>query len=335
MFCSFMVTSSLFDIGPEPVHFLVAPGFSMLGLFSAAEPLRVANQFQKDLFSIHFISEDGLSVRASNGMDFQVECSVHDIAQPSVFFVCTGFDPDCICVSKLLARLRTMALASTILGGIDTGSVVLARAGLLKNYRATVHWEHSAAFKEDFLDVQVTGSLFEIDHNRFTSSGGTSSIDLMLQLISLKYGNKLAVGVSEQLNHERIREPHDDQRMPFGLRLQVHHPKLIKIVELMENNLNEPLVVEQLAEKVSMSSRQLTRVFRQNLHVSPGRFYLKLRLEKARQLLRQTSMSVLDIALNCGFLSNASLTKSYKSFFGHTPSQEREAAFWYAEGGDR
>lgn len=321
-----MVTSPLCDGGPDPVHFLVAPGFSMLGLFSATEPLRVANQFQNDLFSIHFVSVDGLPVRASNGIDFKVECSVYSISQPSAFFVCTGFKPDCICTPELLSRLRTMALTSTILGGIDTGSVVLARAGVLKNYRATVHWEHLAAFKEDFLDVRVTGSLFEIDRNRFTSSGGTSSIDLMLQLISLKYGYELAVGVSEQLIHERIREPHDDQRMPFNLRLQVHHPKLIKIVELMENTLDEPLSIEDLAKTIDMSSRQLTRVFRQNLHVSPGRFYLKLRLEKAGQLLRQTSMSILDIALVCGFLSNASFTKSYKSFFGQTPRQEREAA---------
>jgi AraC family carnitine catabolism transcriptional activator len=318
-----MDTPQNLDYQPEPIHFLMFDGFSMLGLFSAMEPLRVANQLRKDLYSWHFLSLDGQAVKASNGMDFNVDHAVEDCCGLPTLFICAGFHPERACTPELLSWLRARAAESTILGGIDTGSVILARAGLLKGYRATVHWEHLAAFQEDFLDVKVTGSLFEIDRNRFTSSGGTSSLDLMLQLISLKHGYNLAVQISEQLIHERIREPHDDQRMPVSLRLQIHHPKLIKIIELMENHLDIPLAIDSLAEQLGLSSRQISRIFRNNLNMSPGRFYLKLRLDKARQLLSQTSMSILDVAMACGFSSNAAFTKAFKGFFGLTPRQER------------
>lgn len=305
------------------IHFLVVPGFSMLGLFSATEPLRVANQFRENLFSIHFLSVDGEAVKASNGIEFSVNGAIDSVSEISALFICAGFHPYTACTPEFLSLLRTRTSPSTILGGIDTGSIILARAGLLRNYRATVHWEHLAAFREDFLDVKATGSLFEIDRNRFTSSGGTSSIDLMLQFLSLRHGYELAVKVSEQLIHERIREPHDDQCMPLSLRLSVHHPKLVKIIELMENHLEDCLAVEELAERVAVSPRQLSRMFKEYLGTSPGRFYLKLRLEKARQLLTQSSLSILDIALACGFSSNAAFTRSYKFLYGRTPRHER------------
>jgi len=308
---------------PEPIHFLVFNGFSMLGLFSAMEPLRVANQLRKDLYSWHFMSLDGQPVKASNGMDFNVDHSIEGVSGLPTLFICAGFTPERFCTPEFLSWLRARAANSSLLGGIDTGSVILAKAGLLKGYRATVHWEHLAAFQEDFLEVKVTGSLFEIDRNRFTSSGGTSSLDLMLQLISLKHGYDLAVQVSEQLIHERIREPHDDQRMPISLRLQIHHPKLIKIIEIMENHLDTPLAIDTLAERLELSSRQISRIFRDNLDISPGQFYLKLRLDKAQQLLSQTSMPILDVALACGFSSNAAFTKAYKTLFNLTPRQER------------
>lgn len=318
-----MDTSQNLECQPEPIHFLVFNGFSMLGLFSAMEPLRVANQLRNDLYSWHFLSLDGQSVKASNGMDFNVDHAIEDVSELPTLFICAGFNPEKACTPELLSWLRARAAESIILGGIDTGSVILAKAGLLKGYRATVHWEHLAAFQEDFLEVKVTGSLFEIDRNRFTSSGGTSSLDLMLQLISLKHGYNLAVQISEQLIHERIREPHDDQRMPVSLRLQIHHPKLIKIIELMENHLDAPLALDSIAEHLELSSRQISRIFRDNLEISPGKFYLKLRLDKAHQLLSQTSMSVLDVAMACGFSSNAAFSKAFKGFFGLTPRQER------------
>lgn len=312
------------ELRSHPIHFLLIPGFSMLGLLSAVEPFRVANQFQSEMFSWHFISANGEPVTASNGMSFEVEQEIEGLADLSTLVVCAGFEPEAAATPEMLDWLRSRAGEGTDMGGIDTGSVLLARAGLLKGFRATVHWEYLSSFQEDFLEVDVTGSLFEIDRKRFTSSGGTSSLDMMLQLISLSHGYDLAVKISEQFIHERIREPHDDQRMPVSLRLQIHHPKLIRIVEIMEQNLQDPLTVDDLASRVGLTARQLARLFRANLDQSPARFYLGLRLERARQLLRQTGMRVLDVALACGFASNAAFTRAYLKHFQRPPKAERQ-----------
>lgn len=309
---------------PEPIHFLPVPGFSMIGLMAAMEPLQVANRYHNNLFSWRFLSEDGNPVKASNGLEFEVDQSLKLTGPLSTLIICAGFHPEQICTPKFFTWLRARAAEGTVLGGVDTGSIVLARAGLLKGYRATVHWQHLASFQEHFIDVILTGNLFEIDRDRFTSSGGTSSLDMMLRLISLKYGHALAVQVSEALVHERIREAHEDQRMQISLRHQAHHPKLNSLIKLMEEHLESPLTIAQLSEKLDMSSRQVQRIFQDLLGESPGRFYLRLRLEKGGRLLRQTSMRIMDVALASGFSSNASFTKSYKALFGYTPHQERQ-----------
>ncbi len=318
------MTERLSSARPQPFHFLPVPGFSMIGLMAAMEPLQVANRYHENLFRWHFLSIDGRPVAASNGIPFDCESSIEESGQLSTLILCAGFHPEKVCTASFLSWLRVRASEGTILGGVDTGSIILAKAGLLRGYRATVHWQHLASFQEDFQDVIVTGNLFEIDRNRFTSSGGTSSLDMMLRLITRDYGHDLAVQISDALIHERIRDAHEDQRMEIGLRLQSHHPRLNRLIKLMEDNLEQPLSIKTIAERISLSSRQVHRLFQTYLGKSPGRYYLGLRLEKARQLLRQTSLPIMDVALACGFSSNASLTKSYTTFFGHSPRHERQ-----------
>ncbi len=308
---------------PQAVHFLILQGFSMLGLLAGVEPLRAANRFCPDLFAWRFISVDGEPVTASNDMVFDVQASLLDDLAVHTCIVCAGYHPEQHFDQRISSWLSDRAREGCVLGGIDTGSIFLAKAGLLRGYRATVHWEHLNAFREDFTDVYITGALYEIDRDRLTSSGGTSSLDMMLQLISVQHGYSLAVKVSEQFIHERIREPQDEQRMPISLRLQVHHPEVVRAVEIMEQNLQEPLPLQGIAATVGLSSRQMTRVFQDNLGQCPSSLYLKLRLERARQLLRQTSMRILDIAFACGFQSNAALSRAYKSIYGHPPLHER------------
>jgi AraC family carnitine catabolism transcriptional activator len=295
----------------------------MLGLLAAVEPLRAANRFQPDLFTWQFVSVDGLPVTASNDMAFDVQSSLADAGQVRTCIVCAGYHPEQHFQESIFSWLRDRAGEGCVLGGIDTGSILLAKAGLLRGYRATVHWEHLNAFREDFTDVRISGALYEIDRDRLTSSGGTSSLDMMLQLISLQHGYPLAVKISEQFIHERIREPQDEQRMPISLRMQVHHPEVVRAIEIMEQNIQKPLSVQQIAAIVGLSPRQMSRVFQDNLEQSPSRLYLKLRLERARQLLGQTSLRILDIALACGFQSNAALSRAYKSVYGYPPLQER------------
>jgi len=219
--------------------------------------------------------------------------------------------------------LRRLDRKGINIGALCTGSHVLARAGLLEGYRCTIHWENITGFIEEFPGIEITNELFEIDRNRFTCSGGTAALDMMLNLIGRQHGHELAAAVSEQFIHERIRDEHDHQRMALTARLGVRHPKLIQVIKLMEQHLEEPLDRAALAQRVRLSTRQLERLFGKYLGRSPARYYLELRLNRARLLLLQTNMSVIDVALACGFVSASHFSKCYRDFFGKTPRKER------------
>ena len=296
----------------------------MMAFFSAVEPLRVANRLSgRELYSWHIFSADGEPVEASNGMTVVAEAPVGSVgAFPSVV-VCASFDPDVYVTKPMLAWLRRLARQGAELGGLDTGAQVLARAGLLNGYHVTLHWENLPSFRESFPEIEASEELFEIDGKRFTCSGGTAALDMMLHMISARHGQELAVAASEQLLHARIRSPGDHQRMALGLRLGVRHPKLVAILEAMEHSVEEPLGLDSLAGIGCMSRRQLERLFRAHLNDTPTGYYLKLRLRRSRHLLEQTDMSVMEVALACGFLSAPYFSRAYRSLFGRPPREDR------------
>lgn len=309
---------------PEPVGFLLVPRFSMMAFISAVEPLRVANRFAgRTLFSWHIFSADGGPVEASNGMSLAAEAAIDKAAVPTLI-VCAGFDPRAHGKKPLIATLRRLAHRGVTLGALDTGAHLLARAGLLDDSRVTMHWEAVPAFREDFPDIEVSDELFEVGDGHFTCAGGTAAIDLMLDMIARKHGSDLAVKISEQFIHERIRDRHDAQRLKLAKRLGVTNSRVLRIVELMERHLDEPLSARRLASSAGVSGRQLERLFRANLGVTPGAYYLGLRLQRVRQLLRETDKSVLEIALACGFTSASSVSRAYRARFGVAPSQDRK-----------
>lgn len=303
--------------------FLLLPGFSMMGLMSAIEPLRVANRFRGDLYRWHLLSRDGAAVAASNGMSLNVDGALELVEATEALFVVAGFDPLAHHDSRLTHWLQRCETELKVLGGIDTGSFVLAEAGLFQQQRLTLHWEAIDAFRERYPALQVTQELFEIDGRRITSAGGTSSLDLMLGLIAQDHGEALAVQVSEQFVVSRIRTRLDHQRMQVASRYGLHNRKLIRVIGEMERHSEQPLSGEVLAERVGVSVRQLERLFRHHLATTPSAFYLSLRLDKARQLLRQSDLSVLEVSLACGFESSSYFSRSYKAHFGSTPSRDR------------
>jgi transcriptional regulator GlxA family with amidase domain len=238
-------------------------------------------------------------------------------------FVCGGIGAEHYRNSQLYARLRRLASHGTAIGAVCTGTYVLARAGLLDGYRCTIHWENLAGFAEEFPDIEVIPELYEIDRNRFTCAGGTAAIDMMLSLIALRLGYDVAAGVADQLMHHRIRSGYEGQRMELRARLNISHPKLLEAISAMENSLESPVGCAELADSVCLSPRQLERLFRKHLNESPTRYYLGLRLDRARYLLLQTSLSILNVALACGFVSASHFSKCYREYFGWAPSDER------------
>ena len=227
---------------PEDMSFLLLPGFSAIGFMSAVEPLRVANRFRGDLYRWRILSLDGAPVAASNGISINADAAIGDVDAARTLFVVAGFEP-LACYTRALGDcLKRLARAGATLGGIDTGSFVLAEAGLLGGADSvTVHWEALSAFRERYPSLDASQELFEIGARRITCAGGTASIDMMLDLIGREHGAALASAVSEQFVVSRIRQRSDHQRMEIAARYGVHNRKLIQVIGVMEQHMEEPL----------------------------------------------------------------------------------------------
>jgi len=309
---------------PQRIALVLLPRFSFLPFSGLVESFRLANRMSgQELYRWTLVSMDGRPVAASNAVELNVAGDLAAAENCDTVVVCSGIDVHTLNAKGLTAWLRKADRRGADLGAICTGSHVLAKAGLLDGHRCTIHWENLAGFCEDFPDIEVTSELFEIDRNRFTCSGGTAAIDMMLNVIARQHGHELAASVADQFMHERIRDQHDRQRISLPARLGVRHPKLLAVIGTMEQNLEEPLSRSELARGADLSTRQLERLFRKYLNRSPARYYLELRLNKARLLLLQTNMSVIDVALACGFVSASHFSKCYRDFFGRTPRKER------------
>lgn len=304
--------------------FLLLDRFTMMAFASAIEPLRLANQVSgQKLYDWKLASEDGHDVSCSNGTVIRVDMGLEEITRDDTVLVCGGIDVAEATSKPVLNWLRREARRGATMGGLCTGAWVVAKAGLLDGKRATIHWENQDSFCEDFEEVKLAKSVFVIDGNRLTTAGGTASIDLMLKLIARDHGEGLANTVADQLIYNSIRTDQDSQRLSIPTRIGVRHPKLAQVIGRMETNIEEPISPATLASEVGMSTRQLERLFRRYLNRSPKRYYMEIRLQKARNLLMQTEMSVINVALACGFASPSHFSKCYRAHYQTTPYRER------------
>jgi transcriptional regulator GlxA family with amidase domain len=275
------------------------------------------------LYSWIVVGDGGEQATCSGGTVFQLDDDLGDLNRDDTLMVCTGIDVQDATSKRVLGWLRREARKGLVVGGLCTGAYTLAKAGLLDGKRATIHWENQDSFSEEFHDVELTKSVFVVDGNRLTTAGGTSSIDLMLKLIADDQGEDLANAVADQLIYSSIRTDQDTQRLSVPTRIGVRHPKLSNVIQMMESNIEEPISPSILAKEVGMSTRQLERLFRRYLNRSPKRYYMELRLQKARNLLMQTNMSVINVALACGFASPSHFSKCYRAHYDTTPYRER------------
>ncbi|NNM60550.1 MAG: GlxA family transcriptional regulator [Steroidobacteraceae bacterium] len=311
-------------IKPEMIGFLLAPRFSMLAFTCAVEPLRVANRLaQCELYQWQTISSDGQPVAASNHMAVIADRSIREPVEFNRVAVCAGFEPEALYEARIAGWLRQLARAGVALGAIDTGSFVLAHAGLLDGYRAATHWESLEGLRVQFPKVAITPDLFVVDRTRFTCAGGTAALDMMLHVVRLSHGHRLAAAVAEQFIHTRMREAREHQRMASGERQGVKESWLARMIEMMEANIDEPLAMGELCAAVAVTARRCERGFQRQLRTSARRYYLDLRLQRARALLQYTTLPVLDTAVACGFRSLSHFSRQYKRWAGVPPSADR------------
>ena len=312
------------DGAEHRIGFFLAPTFAMLPFISAIEPLRAANRYSgKALYSWHCYTEDGNATVACNGMQHQPDHAIQQAKDLDMMIICGPHNPFEYQNNRVFAELRRLAQHGTMLGGLDTGTYVLARAGLMSGRRSTLHWENIPGFKQEFPQLETSAELYEFDRDRLTCAGGTAALDMMLHLITVQYSAELAHQSSELFIHNNIRDANQPQRMDLRLRTGVHDPRLLDCIAIMEANCEQPLLTVEIASAVGLSIRQVERLFQRHLGITPIRYYLDCRLEQARQLMQQTSTSLMDIALQTGFSSASHFSQHFRKRYGLTPKQFR------------
>ncbi len=309
---------------PRRFIFVLMQDFTLLSFASALEALRLANRMSGTrLFDWRIVGEGGGTARCSAGTAFALDGDLPELSRDDTVLLCGGTEVAAATTRRLLNWLRRETRKGATIGGLCTASWALAEAGLLDGRRATIHWENHDGFEEEFPEVDLTKSVFVIDGNRLSTAGGTSSIDLMLKILADEHGEDLANAVADQLIYSTIRTDRDTQRLSTPTRIGVRHPKLGEVIKKMEGAIEDPISPARLASEVGMSTRQLERLFRRYLDRSPKRYYMELRLQKARNLLMQTDMSVINVALACGFASPSHFSKCYRAHYQTTPYRER------------
>jgi len=305
---------------------VVTPNFNLATTCAFIDPFRAANYLEGTARSHWTIaSVAGGRCPASNGLDIATEkLTSLENERFDIVVVSSSWTPEAFEPKTLLGAIKQWARAGSMIGALDTGAFILADAGLLKNSKATVHYEHIDAFKELHGDITVTEELFVHSENRFSCAGGLASADIALHIISKYWGDSLANAAARYIFHPCIRKAgslqNPLQAEPIGI--AVTH-KLKQAISLMEQHLEETLSIPEIAEKINISHRQLDRIFLRHTGKSPVIYYLDIRLDRARGLVTQTDMSMVDIAIACGFSNQVHFSRAYHKRFGLPPRSDR------------
>ncbi len=317
------------DSHDQPIYrigMLLLPGFNSFAAQAFIDPFRAANYLRGDkIYSWTFLSPRGGPVVASSGIEIgNTRALTEAAAEFEMVVVNASWTPEAFQDRQLQSWLKFASRQGMMLGGLDTGAFVLAYAGLLERHSAVVHYEHSAAFAELFPALRTEETLYSIDRRRFSCCGGVAAIDLALELIQRQNGIELANAAARYIFHQRLRDAGETQiprrLQPVGYQVP---DKLREAILLMERNIEEPLTQDELAAYLDLSVRQVQRIFKQYIGVTPVRYYLNVRLDRARGLVTQTEMPIMDISALCGFARPEQFSRAYSLRFDITPMRDR------------
>lgn len=311
---------------PYTFAIVLVSKFSMLTLSSLVDPLRIANFCHGDtLYKWRFLSADGADVLASNGIPVATEAISMDDLNSDTIIVCGGWNAERYDNPELIRWLQNMARHGLVIGAADVGTHVLARAGLLSGYEATINWNCFSAFEECYPHINLKEQLFVSDRKRLTCAGGAACLDMMLHDIGQRHSKTLASEVAEQMIYSEMRGSEAPQKEIQVKKQPCIVPIVRRAIDIMETNIEEPITIPHLSGLLDVSQRKLERLFNKYYSCSTVAFYRALRLQHARTLLTQTDMSVIDICIACGFTSSSYFSKSYHDQFGVRPSDHRTA----------
>ena len=302
--------------------FLICPSFTLLAFASSVEPLRIANQLsQRPLYDWRTATADGAPVTSSCGLTVQVDGKLGTLGRDAILVVCAGNEPSEATAPSVVSAVQRHHRHGGMVGGLCTGPFALAKAGLLTNRRFTLHWENQPAFREFFPTLIPSETRFEIDDRILTSGGGAAATDLMIDIIARDQGEAFANMVLDMCLRRVAIGRDQEQRSSLSAVAQLRNPGLSAMVQLMKRHIEEPLSMEELSSRVGYSRRNVERLFRKALGLSPARFYLDMRLDHARTLLTGTDLSLSEISAACGFATRSHFSKAFAARFGTAPSR--------------
>lgn len=305
-------------------HFVLLPRFSLVAFSCAIDALRGANQaLGSTYYEWHAVSAEGPTSVSTSGIEVPT-ADLNALVTPDVVVICGGDQSHNYRNSKLTNWLHDQAKKGKRIGSISDGAFVAADAGLFDEVASTIHWKCHDAYRERFPNLEVKPSIMEISEKRFSSAGGTSSLDLMLRLISEDHGSEITSQIANNYFHDTIRDDSREQHVTNAFRIASRSPILAEALLAMEHNLEAQLSIAQIATQCGVSRRQLDRIFKRDFNQTPQHVYRNLRLSRASGLLLQTNMSVTEISVACGFQSASHLGKHFNIRFGATPGAYRK-----------
>lgn len=309
---------------PMRLGFLLVPTFAMLPYAATVEPLRAANLLaRRDLFVWRHLTLDGLPIRSSNGLKVEPDMAVGAGLDFDVVFVFAGTGVEHVVDRRILDWLRRLSKRKVKLAGISGGTYLLACAGVLDGYRCTIHWDHAAGLAEIFPDLDQRGTMFEVDRDRLTCSGGVAPLDLVHFLLRQWADPALAQQVSEWFLHRDALPLGTLQREHSSLMTRATDRRLRTAIGMMHQSLEEPISREMLARQAGISARQLDRLSLRDFGVSLTQLHHLLRLRRADNLLQQTRLTVMEVAVASGFGNASHFSRAFRREFGISPSQRR------------
>lgn len=317
--------ASLDKSAPCRFAILVFPHFPMMAFSAVIEPLRAANALAgRTLYEWAIVASDDATVVASNGIPITANFLSADAPPADYLVVCSGGDADRLSARQPLTWIRRNLRRGSHIGSVADGAFYLARAGLLDDYQCTLHWRSQPAFIEAFPRIALQRRLYVIDRDRFTSAGGIGALDMMLEIIARHHGDGLSRGVAEWFVHDRIRASADRERLQLRLRTGIRDDLVLDAVARMENCIEQGEPVAAIAGQLGISIGKLERSFKAELGLGPAGYYRNLRMERARDLLDHSTMSIREIGLVCGYASFSAFVRAFRKTYGETPRRLRK-----------
>ncbi|NND81217.1 MAG: GlxA family transcriptional regulator [Gammaproteobacteria bacterium] len=292
----------------------------MMTLSSIIDPLRAANRLSRlPLFSWKIVSVSGKPIRLTCGIEIKADGALDGSAQGDLLVVVAGFNERRHAPNSALPTLRAVAQKHHTIFGIEAGTWVLARAEIIRTHRVTTHWEDLESLSFTYPELDVIGQRYVIEENIWTSGGASPALDMMLHYIRTTQNRSLALDVASAFIYNESSAASDTQAIVSLGRMEQAEPRLAQAIHLMEQNIEEPLSITDIAKQLKLSTRSLELLSNKHLGVAPGAYYLRLRLQAARRLVLDTNSPITDIAVRSGFNSAAALSRAFKQRYGVSP----------------